>query len=111
MRRWTGRLFDAPISNEGIAGGVNSEIEREAIFRLTGDLVKSNPELTAGDVQAVLWFFEKRLYGEHGVRTTEGTNSSGARKLLSDNGIPDDGARGDAANVQPGGSDTEAAGA
>lgn len=87
FRRWTGRLFDAPISAEGIAGGVANERERDAIFRLTAAIQAQYPQLTAGDVQAVLWFFEKRLYAEHGVRTSEGTNSSGARKLLAARGI------------------------
>lgn len=87
FRRWTGRLFDAPISAEGIAGGVNSEKERSTIFRITGDIHKQYPDITAGDVQAVLWFFEKRLYAEHGVKTSEGTNSSGARKLLAARGL------------------------
>lgn len=87
FRRWTGRLFDAPISAEGIAGGVANERERDVIFRLTADIQAQYPQLTAGDVQAVLWFFEKRLYAEHGVRTSEGTNSSGARKLLAARGI------------------------
>jgi len=103
FRRWTGRLFDAPISAEGIAGGVNSEKEREAIFRLTGDIQKQYPGLTAGDVQAVLWFFEKRLYAEHGVRTSEGTNSSGARKLLGARGV--DASEGSAGAREQGGED------
>jgi len=89
FRRWTGRLFDTPIGNEGIAGGVANDAERAAVFRITDDLQKQYQGITAGDVQAVLWFFEKRLYAEHGIKTNEGTNSSGARKLLSARGIDD----------------------
>lgn len=87
FRRWTGRLFDTPIGDAGIAGGVANDAERATVFRLTGDLQKQHPRLTAGDVQAVLWFFEKRLYAEHGINTNEGTNSSGARKLLGSVGV------------------------
>lgn len=94
-RRLTGRLLDSPVGNEGVVGGPTDQ-DRKAIFRLTGDLVKQF-DLPAGDVQAVLWFWEKRLWAAQGLRTNEGTNSSGAKKLLRSKGI-DDGTGSDAAS-------------
>lgn len=100
-RRLTGRLLETPLGPEGVVGGP-TEQDRKVIFRLTGDLVQQF-DLPAGDVQAVLWFWEKRLWGAQGLRTNEGTNSSGARKLLRSKGIDDgtgsDGA-GDVSGVQ-----------
>jgi hypothetical protein len=87
-RRWTGRLFEAPLGDEGIVAQPANEVERHAIFRLTGDLSREF-NLTIGDVQAVLWFFEKRLWGAHGIATQEGTSSSGARRLLGSRGLDD----------------------
>ena len=85
-RRWTGRLFDPPIGDEGIVAQPANEVERQGIFRLTGDLAREF-NLTIGDVQAVLWFFEKRLWGARGLPTQEGTSSSGARRLLGSRGL------------------------
>ena len=61
-------------------------IERNTIFRLTGEL---SQEFNIGpeDVQAVLWFFEKRLWANHGASLDEGTNSNGAKVLLEKRGI------------------------
>lgn len=86
-RRLTGRLLESPVGPEGVVSGP-TEQDRKVIFRLTGDLVQQF-DLPAGDVQAVLWFWEKRLWGAQGLRTNEGTNSSGARKLLFSRGIND----------------------
>jgi hypothetical protein len=90
-RRHTGRLFEGPIDpKSGIVGQPN-DTDRKTIIRLTDDMSKEF-DLPVGDVQAVLWFFEKRLWGAQGIRTNEGTNSSGAAKLLRSKGIdPDDG--------------------
>jgi hypothetical protein len=38
--------------------------------------------LSAGDAQATMWFFEKRLWGAQGLTVDEGTNSAGAKKLV-----------------------------
>ncbi len=81
--------------------GGPTDADRRVIFRLTGDLAREF-NLPRGDVQAVLWFWEKRLWGAQGVRTNEGTNSSGAAKLLRTRGIAlDDGAGGDGAGRSP----------
>jgi len=108
-RRWTGRLLETPVAKEGVAGGPANDAERNAVFRLTGDLSDQN-SLDPGDTQAVLWFFEKRLWGSQGLRTKEGTNSSGARKLLKEKGIPlnDDGEGSDGSNIEPSRSDVGA---
>jgi hypothetical protein len=107
FRRWTGRLKDGPLDKEGMPGQPANEAERQAVFRITGDLLRKY-KLKAGDIQAVLWYFEKRLYGAHGIRTEEGSNSVGARTLLRQLGI-DDRTAGDGQGVgagradQPGG--------
>jgi hypothetical protein len=101
-RRWTGRLLETPVGKQGVAGEPANDAERNAIFRLTGDL-SNKYSLDPGDTQAVLWFFEKRLWGSQGLNTKEGTNSSGARKLLKEKGIPidDDGAGSNAEAAEP----------
>ena len=89
-RRWTGRLLDKPLGKEGVAAQpdpARGGIERQTIFRLTGDLMQAYRGLTAGDVQAMLWFFEKRLWGAQGLKTDEGTNSAGARQALEARGL------------------------
>lgn len=89
-RRWTGRLLEKPVGKEGIAAQpdpARGGIERQTIFRLTDDLSKRFSDMPPGDVQAMLWFFEKRLWGAQGLRTNEGTNSAGARQLLASRGI------------------------
>jgi len=106
FRRWTGRLMDPPLGNEGVAAQPdpkNDEAERKSIFRLTEEL-SVRYGIGPGDVQAALWFFEKRLWATHGAQLDEGTNSQGAAKLLADRGI-DVAERGD----QPGAAVTEAA--
>jgi hypothetical protein len=92
-RRLTGGLLDGPIGSEGIVSGPTNK-DREVIRRMTGDLAEMM-EMEVGDVQAVLWFFEKRLWGAQGIDTQEGTNSDGARKLLEAKGFTerDDGDR------------------
>ena len=104
FRRWTGRLLETPIGKEGVAAQPANDAERDAIFKLTGELAEKY-NLPVGDVQALLWFFEKRTWGAQGLNTKEGTNSSGARKLLKERGIDpdqdDDRAGSDAAGVQP----------
>ena len=104
FRRWTGRLLETPIGKEGVAAQPANDAERDAIFKLTGELAEKY-NLPVGDVQALLWFFEKRTWGAQGLNTKEGTNSSGARKLLKERGIDpaqdDDRAGSDGASVQP----------
>ena len=93
-RRLTGRLMEKPLGKEGIAAQpdpARGGIERKTIFRLTGDLGRQFG-LDAGDVQAMLWFFEKRLWGAQGLRTDEGTNSAGARRLIEKRTAANDGA-------------------
>ena len=106
FRRWTGRLLETPISKEGVAAQPANDSERESIFRMTGELADKY-NLTPGDIQAVLWFFEKRTWGSQGLKTKEGTNSSGARKLLNERGVvpeqtaafnPNDGTRSNGSN-------------
>ena len=94
-RRHIGRLFEGPIDPKtGIVAQPSEKddgVDRRAIVRLTSDLVEEF-NLPTGDVQALLWFFEKRLWAAQGIRTNEGTNSSGAAKLLRSKGLdPDDG--------------------
>jgi hypothetical protein len=86
-RRLTGRLFDPPKGIEGIVGQP-TPADREVVFRLTQDLQKAfkGQGLTPGDIQAVLWFYEKRLWEAHGIKVKKGTNSSGARQLLESKG-------------------------
>jgi hypothetical protein len=98
-RRWTGRLLETPLGKEGVAAQP-TDTDRRVIFSLVGDLAKEY-DLPPGDIQAVLWFFEKRLWGSQGLRTNEGTNSSGARKLLRSKGL-DDGTGGDGADIGAG---------
>ena len=86
FRRWTGRLFEPPLGDQGVAAQPKDDVERDAIFRVTEDLVNEY-KLKPGDVQAVLWFFEKRLWHEHGAALDEGTNSKGASNLLRKRGI------------------------
>jgi hypothetical protein len=103
-RRLTGRLLDKPLGKEGVAAQpdpARGGIERQTIFRLTEDLRQQYDNLTAGDVQAMLWFFEKRLWGAQGLRTDEGTNSAGARRLLGKAGLDfDDRSGGRGADAQ-----------
>jgi hypothetical protein len=106
-RRWTGRLFEAPLSQEGVADQPNPArggIERQTIFRLTGELARQF-KIGPDDVQAVLWFFEKRLWANHGASLDEGTNSSGAKALLEKRGVHIDGG-GDTAGSSPAGTPT-----
>lgn len=87
-RRLIGGLFDGPLDpRTGIVGQPN-DTDRGVIRRLTGDLVAHFAErgYTVGDVQAVLWFYEKRLWAAHGLRLDEGTNSTGARRFLEERG-------------------------
>lgn len=84
-RRLIGGLLRGPIGGEGIVSGPNNE-DRTVIRRLTKDLSGTFGYGT-GDTQALLWFFEKRLWGAQGLRTDEGTNSDGARQLLESKGI------------------------
>jgi hypothetical protein len=112
-RRWTGRLLEGPIDTvTGIAGQVSPArggIERQTIFRLTDDLSKRFDGMPPGDVQAMLWFFEKRLWGAQGLKTNEGTNSAGAKQLLASRGISvDDGTAGAAPGQQLGAEPTTA---
>ena len=112
-RRWTGRLLEGPVDPKtGIAGQVSPArggIERQTIFRLTNDLSQRFNGMPPGDVQAMLWFFEKRLWGAQGLRTNEGTNSAGAKQLLASRGIsPDDGIA-SAAQSEPIGKEPSAA--
>ena len=99
-RRLTGRLMEKPLGKEGVAAQpdpAKGGVERKTIFRLTGDLGRQFG-LEAGDVQAMLWFFEKRLWGAQGLRTDEGTNSAGARRLIEKRATANDGAAGAAAD-------------
>lgn len=100
-RRWTGRLLETPIGKEGVAAQPANDTERDVIFKITGELANKY-NLPVGDVQALLWFFEKRTWGAQGLNTKEGTNSSGARKLLRERGIDPD-----AANDGTGGNGTD----
>jgi hypothetical protein len=100
-RRWTGRLLETPIGKEGVAAQPTNDTERDVIFKITGELANKY-DLPVGDVQALLWFFEKRTWGAQGLNTKEGTNSSGARKLLRERGIDPD-----AANDGTGGNGTD----
>jgi len=102
FRRWTGRMFEAPLGKEGVAAQPNNDAERDAVFRITGELAHEY-DLKPGDVQAVLWFFEKRLWHEHGSALDEGTNSKGASNLLGKRGVQP---AGDGAGSS--GADTEA---
>ena len=90
VRRWGGRLLEPPIhAASGIVGQPspnNNGAERKAINRITGILAEEN-NLGPEDIQAVLWFFEKRLWATHGLRLDEGTNSNGAKTLLEKRGI------------------------
>ena len=91
-RRWTGRLFEGPLDDSGIVGQPNpkeKDIERRTIFRIVGDLAKRF-KLKPGDVQAVLWFHEQRLYDASGVPTEAGTNTDGANKFLEQRGVKRD---------------------
>lgn len=94
-RRWVGRLMEGPLGPEGVVGGP-TEQDRQVIRKLVDDLAKATT-MKVGDVQAVLWFFEKRLWGSQGLTVNEGTNSSGARKLLRSKGY--DGTGGDVSGV------------
>jgi hypothetical protein len=88
FRRWTGRLFEAPLGKEGIAAQPANDAERATIMNVVRDLGREL-NMVPGDIQAVLWFFEKRLWGAHGLPTEEGTNSTGARRLLAGRGVDD----------------------
>jgi hypothetical protein len=112
-RRWTGRLLEGPVDPKtGIAGQVSPArggIERQTIFRLTNDLSQRFNGMPPGDVQAMLWFFEKRLWGAQGLRTNEGTNSAGAKQLLASRGISADDGIASAAQSEPIGKEPSAA--
>lgn len=112
-RRLTGRLMDKPIGKEGVAAQPDPErggVERKTIFRMTGDLMRRFGDLSAGDVQAMLWFFEKRLWGAQGLRVDEGTNSAGAKRLLEKRGLTFDERAGRPAQDQEAGADAGGAG-
>jgi hypothetical protein len=102
FRRWGGRLLDPPLGGEGVAAQPANPAERNAIFRITGELAEKFG-MDPGDVQAVLWFWEKKTYGEQGTKIQLGTNSSGARQLLAAEGVPagDDGEGGLGAAERP----------
>ncbi|URC15457.1 lysin containing a beta/gamma crystallin motif [Octadecabacter Antarctic BD virus 1] len=98
-RRLIGGLLRGPLSNEGIVGIPNDK-DRAAIRRLTGDLSEATG-YSVGDTQALLWFFEKRLWGAQGIYTNEGTNSDGARQLLEKRGLLEgDGSNGNVSDEQ-----------
>lgn len=88
-RRWIGGLFNTPIGGEGVVGAP-TEKDRTVIRRVTGDLSQKFG-YGASDTQALLWFFEKRLWGAQGINTDQGTNADGARQLLIRKGIIDGG--------------------
>jgi len=89
-RRMTGRLFDGPLEEgTGIVSmpsPARNGIERTTINRLARD-VSEALSLHIEDVQAILWFYEQRLYTELGVKSKSGTNSDGAKKILEGTGI------------------------
>jgi len=87
-RRLIGGLLDGPLDPKTSIVGQPNDTDREVIRRLTGDLVAhfADRGYTVGDVQAVLWFYEKRLWAAHGLRLDEGTNSTGAKRFLEERG-------------------------
>lgn len=89
-RRWQGRLQEGPLDEDaGVVGGPDpkdNQAERRAIFRLT-EILSEEFGLSGGDVQAALWFREKKVWAAHGAPLNEGTSSEGAKRLLGSRGI------------------------
>lgn len=102
-RRYSGRTLEGPLDPDaGVVGQPKNDVERDAIFRLTGDL-SDQFGMKPGDIQAALWFFEKNLLEAQGVPTSEGTNSNGALEALRKRGLDaDDGTGSDAADAGAG---------
>ena len=80
--RLIGRLLDVAPKNRQkreIASELRGKEERKIIKDLIRDLVRRN-NLRSSSVQAALWYFEQRLYRNHGINS-DSTNFSGAARV------------------------------
>ena len=84
--RLIGRLLDVAPKNRQkreIASELRGKEERKIIKDLIRDLVRRN-NLRSSSVQAALWYFEQRLYRNHGINS-DSTNSQARQGSRSRN--------------------------
>ena len=82
--RMIGRLLDVPPKareKKQITSEVRTKTERNLIKGLIKDLAEEN-DITPSAMQAALWYFEQRLYRNHGINS-ESTNFSGAAEIAA----------------------------
>jgi hypothetical protein len=81
--RLLGRLTDVPPAAKGkdIISEVRGRAEREHIKRLVRDMAGA-AGIDASAMQAALWYFEQRLFRNHGVKADSQNFSDAARKSL-----------------------------
>lgn len=99
--RIIGRLMDVnakTAAEGGLADAMRGKAERAIVKQLVRDAAQQ-AGITPSAMQAALWYFEQRLYRNHGIRSESTSFSDAAREAATSRGIPVDGvtARGSAA--------------
>jgi hypothetical protein len=92
--RIIGRLTDVPAGVQeagGLADQVRGRAERENIKRLVRDAARE-AGIAPSAMQAALWYFEQRLYRNHGIRSDSQNFSGAARAAVSKRGADVEGA-------------------
>lgn len=84
--RWMGTLLD-PQTPTGLKGAPSSEGERVQMGRAIERLAEEFG-LTTADTQAVLWYYEKQLYGALGARMDEGSYAAAVKLALAKRAEP-----------------------
>ena len=82
--RFIGRLLDTP--DGGLISDVRSKSERQHIKRLVRDAA-AEVGIDPSAMQAALWYFEQRLYRNHGIKADSENFSGAARTAASKRGI------------------------
>ncbi len=89
--RLIGRLTDVAPGVGGLADTVRGRAERENIKRLVRDAAK-DAGVDPSSMQAALWYFEQRLYRNHGIRSDSQNFSGAAKAAAAKRGIVERGA-------------------
>lgn len=92
--RLIGRLTDVPpgvAETGGLADQVRGRAERDTIKRLVRDAAK-DAGIDPSSMQAALWYFEQRLYRNHGIRSDSQNFSGAAKAAAAKRGIAERGA-------------------
>jgi hypothetical protein len=97
--RLIGRLMDVP-ANVAEAGGLADQVrgraEREMIKKLVREAA-ADAGIDPSAMQAALWYFEQRLYRNHGIRSDSQNFSGAAQAAVAKRGVDLEGADGGAA--------------